>query len=98
MAAPVAYGSSKPGVELELQLPAYITATEMQDPNCICNLHCTFRQRQVLNPLIEVVEQTCILMGTSQVLNPLNHNGNSKDVLSSQEQRGGSQENGDALD
>ena len=28
------------GLELELQLPAYATATAMSDPSCICNLHC----------------------------------------------------------
>ena len=27
------------GVELELQLPAYTTATAMQDPSRICDLH-----------------------------------------------------------
>ena len=27
------------GVELELELPAYTTATAMRDPSCICNLH-----------------------------------------------------------
>ena len=27
------------GVELELQLPAYITATATWDLNCICDLH-----------------------------------------------------------
>ena len=29
----------RPGVELELQLPAYTTATTTQDPSHICNLH-----------------------------------------------------------
>ena len=29
------------GTESEWQLPAYTTATAMQDPNCICNLHCS---------------------------------------------------------
>ena len=29
------------GVESELQLPAYTTATAMQDPSSICNLHHT---------------------------------------------------------
>ena len=27
------------GVESELQLLAYATATAMQDPSCVCNLH-----------------------------------------------------------
>ena len=30
---------SRLGVELELQLPAYTTATVMPDLNCICDLH-----------------------------------------------------------
>ena len=28
------------GVESELQLPVYTTATTMRDPNHICDLHC----------------------------------------------------------
>ena len=38
-ATPVAYGSSKAGVDLELQLPAYTTATATRDQSCIYNLH-----------------------------------------------------------
>ena len=60
-----------PGVELELQLQAYTTATATQDPCRICDL------RQNLNPLSEGRDQTRILMETSQILNPLSHNGNS---------------------
>ena len=41
------------GVELELQLPAYITATAMQHPNHICDLHHSSEQWQILNPLSE---------------------------------------------
>ena len=68
----------KPGVKSELQLWAYTTATAMWDPSHLCNLHCSFRQQlQVLNPLGEAGGQTWILMNTSQVLNPLSHNGNS---------------------
>ena len=32
------------GVESELQLPAYITATAMPDPSCVCDLHHSSRQ------------------------------------------------------
>ena len=39
------------GVESELQLPAYITT--MWDPSCVCDLHCSSRQWQILNPLSE---------------------------------------------
>ena len=45
------------GVELELQLQAYDTATATLDPSCICSLCCSLQQ--------------------CQILNPLNHNGNS---------------------
>ena len=31
-------------VELELQLPAYTTATAMQDPSRVCDLHYSSRQ------------------------------------------------------
>ena len=55
------------GVESELQLPAYTTATAMQDLSRICDLHHSFQQGQILNPLSKARDQTCILMDTSQV-------------------------------
>ena len=64
-------------VESELQLPIYTPATAMQDPSCICNLHHSSWQCWFLNPLSEARDQTCILMDTSWVHNPLIHNGNS---------------------
>ena len=41
------------GLELELQLPAYptATATTMQDPSCICELCCSLQQHWILKPL-----------------------------------------------
>ena len=39
------------GVESELQLPAYATATATWDPSCVCSLHCSSRQQWTLNPL-----------------------------------------------
>ena len=39
------------GVESELQLPAYTTATETQDPNHVCDLHKGLGQCRILNPL-----------------------------------------------
>ena len=38
------------GVKSELQLPPYPTATATQDLNCICDLHHSSRQCQILNP------------------------------------------------
>ena len=53
------------GVELELQLPAYATAA--RDPSHIFDLHGSSWQHQILNPLSEARDRTCILMDLSQV-------------------------------
>ena len=39
------------GVELELLLPVYTTVIAMQDLRCICDLHHSSWQRQMLNTL-----------------------------------------------
>ena len=44
---------SRLGVELELQLLTYATATEMQDPSHVCDLHHSSQQCQILNLLTE---------------------------------------------
>ena len=54
------------GVELELQLLA--TATAMPDLSCICNLHYSSQQHQILNPLSQARDQTYILMDTVGLL------------------------------
>ena len=41
------------GVESELQLPAYPTATATPDSKCICNLHRSLQQRWIPNLLSE---------------------------------------------
>ena len=41
------------GVESELQLPAYTTATATWDPSHVCDLHHSSLQHQILNPLSE---------------------------------------------
>jgi len=64
------------GVETELQLPAYATATAKRDLSYVCNLHHSSRQSQIPNPLSEARDQTCLLMDTSQVCNLLSHKGN----------------------
>ena len=58
------------GVELELQLLAYTTATAMQDLSHVYNLHHSSQQHQILNPVSEARDRTCVLMDTSQVLYP----------------------------
>ena len=52
------------GVEVELQLPAYPTATAIPDPSRICDLHCSLWQHSILNSLSETRGQTRILMDT----------------------------------
>ena len=59
------------GVELELQLPAYTTATAMWDPSHRCGIHHSSQQCQILNPLSKAKDQTFILMDTGQVRNLL---------------------------
>ena len=49
--AAAAYGGSQTGIESELQLPAYTTATATQDPSHICILHHSSWQCRILNPL-----------------------------------------------
>ena len=39
------------GIQLELWLPAYTTATATQDPSCICELHHSSQPCEILNPL-----------------------------------------------
>ena len=65
------------GVELEMQLPTYATATAMQDMSRICELHHSSGQHWILNPLSEARDQTHILVILYQVLNLLSHNENS---------------------
>ena len=54
------------GVELELQLLAYTTATAMQDLNHVSSLyHSSWQFSGILNPLSEARDRTHILMDTS---------------------------------
>ena len=53
------------GFESELQLLSCTTATAMQDPSRICDLHHSSWQRQILNTLSEVRYRTCVFMDTS---------------------------------
>ena len=52
----------------------------MPDLSLVCDLNHSSQRRWILNPLSEAKNGTHILMDTSQVLNPLSHNGNSSGV------------------
>ena len=45
--------------ELELQLPAYTTATATPDLSHICDLHYSLWQCRILNPLNKARDQIC---------------------------------------
>ena len=62
-------------VPVELQLPAYTTATAVLDLSHVCDLQHSSQQHQILNPLREARDRTRILMNATQVRN-LNHKGN----------------------
>ena len=51
----------------ELQMPAYTTATAMQDLSCFCDLHLSSQQHQILNPLSKARDWTHHFMVTSQI-------------------------------
>ena len=55
------------GVESELQLLAYPTATATSDPSQVCDLHHSSQQCWILNPLSEARNWTWVLMNASQV-------------------------------
>jgi len=54
----------RPGVDSELQLQAFATATAMPDPGRICDLCHSLCQYQVLKPLSKTRDRTRILMDT----------------------------------
>ena len=55
------------GVQLEPQLPAFVTATAISDPSRICNLHHSSQQRWILNFLSEARDQTRDFMVPSRI-------------------------------
>ena len=55
------------GAKSKLELPAYTTATEMQDLGHVCDLDHSSRQHWILNPLSKARGRTCILMDTRRV-------------------------------
>ena len=56
-----------PRLGAEVELLAYTTATATPDPSCVCDLHQSSRQRQILNPLNEARERTHNLMVPSWI-------------------------------
>ena len=58
------------GVQPELQLPAYTTATVMRDPSHICDLHHSSWQCWIPDPLNRARERTPILMPTGWICSP----------------------------
>ena len=52
---------TKLGVEWELQLPAYSTATATLDPSHVWDLHLRSGQHKILNPLNKARDGTRIL-------------------------------------
>ena len=56
-----------PRLGVELEPLAYATATETWDPSRVCDLHHSSWQHHILNPLSEAMDQTCVLMDTSQI-------------------------------
>ena len=65
------------GVKWEPKPPAYTTATATRALRCVCDLHHSSWQGQILNALNEARDRTRVLMDTSRVRNLLSHNGNS---------------------
>ena len=55
------------GVESQLQLAVYTTATATPDPSRVCDLHHSSWQRQTLNPLSEARDRIHVLVVPSQV-------------------------------
>ena len=55
------------GVQSELEPPAYATATATPYPSLVCDLHHSSQQRQILIPLSEARDGTCVLVDASWV-------------------------------
>ena len=64
-ATPAANGGFQARGPIGVELPAYITATP--DPSSVCDLRHRSWHLQILNPLSEARDQTCLLMDASRV-------------------------------
>ena len=54
-----------PRLGVNLELPAYTTATAMPEPSCICDLYYSLWQRWILYPLSKARDQMHILTDTT---------------------------------
>ena len=64
LAAPAAYGSFWARGQIRITATAYATGAARTDSGHICDLYHNLGQHQVLNPLSEARDQTCILAET----------------------------------
>ena len=71
MAVPMAYGGSQARVWIRVTTASLATATAIQDPSYVCDLHHSSWQCQILNPLSETRNGTCVLMETSRIRNSI---------------------------
>ena len=60
-------GVPRLGIQLELQLPAYTTATATSDLSHVCDLHHSTQQHRIPNPLSEARDWTCNLMVPNRI-------------------------------
>ena len=58
---------SRLGIWIRAVAVGYAIATAVPDPSCICNLHHSSWQCQILNPLNKARDRTCFLMDMSQI-------------------------------
>ena len=58
------------GIQSDLQLLAYTTATAMPDPSHVCDIYHSSQQHQILNPLSNARDRTHILMDNSWICLP----------------------------
>ena len=64
MAVPVAHGSSQARDQIRAAAATYATATATLDLSHVCDLCHSLWQCQILNPLREARDRTCIFMDT----------------------------------
>ena len=77
VAAPAAYGSSQARGWTQATAAAFAAATAKLNLSNLCNLCHTLWQHQILSPLSDTRDWTCVLMDASWGLNPRSHNRNS---------------------